>query len=132
MTMMTRRRLPPSHRSSPRPRSPAAWARATPPPTSRALDKNQKDELTWLVWSSDTTTRKDAYDAMAQRLTEQFPNVTITRVPGNAETMEKLVTMIASDTRVDVVGTRPDYLAAYVEGINPLKSLRDIPRRTAV
>jgi ABC-type glycerol-3-phosphate transport system substrate-binding protein len=91
----------------------------------RTLDKAQKDELTWLVWSSDATTRKEAYDAMSKRITDQFPSVTVTRIAGGSETFEKLITMMASDTRVDVVGTRPDYLASYAEGPNPLKPLRD-------
>ncbi|HEX2037339.1 MAG TPA: extracellular solute-binding protein, partial [Chloroflexota bacterium] len=98
-------------------------------PAPRALDKTQKDELTWLVWSSDSGLRKDAYDAMARRFTEQFPNVAVTRIAGGGETLEKLITMMASDTRVDVVGTRPDYLAAYMEGPRPLQDLRAFLRQ---
>jgi multiple sugar transport system substrate-binding protein len=92
-------------------------------PAPRVLDKTQKDEMTWLVWSSDGATRKEAYDAMAKRFNEQFPNVTVTRIAGGSDTLPKLITMMASDTRVDVVGTRPDYMAAYMEGPKPLQNL---------
>lgn len=95
----------------------------------KALDGAQRDELTWVVWSSDAGARKEAYDAMAKRFNEQFPNVTVTRIAGGAETLEKLITMMASDTRVDVVGTRPDYLAAYMEGPKPLQSLSPFAKR---
>lgn len=95
----------------------------------QALDRTQKDELTWVVWSSDSATRKEAYDAMVKRFNEQFPSVTVTRIAGGAETLEKLITMMASDTRVDVVGTRPDYLAAYMEGPKPLQSLAPFARK---
>ena len=101
--------------------------RATEAP--KALDRTQKDELTWVVWSSDSATRKEAYDAMVKRFNEQFPSVTVTRIAGGAETLEKLITMLASDTRVDVVGTRPDYLAAYMEGPKPLQSLAPFARK---
>lgn len=107
----------------------AACAQAAPPAQPKALDKAQKDELTWLVWSSDSTTRKDAYDAMAKRFNDQFPNVTVTRIAGGSENLEKLVTLMASDSRVDIVGTRPDYLASYVEGPNPFKPLRDFLKK---
>src|SRR6266496_2794497 len=89
---------------------------------SRPLDKAQKDALTWLVWSSDGASRKEAYDAMVKRFGAEFPNVAVTRIAGGGETFEKLITMLASDTRVDVVGTRPDYMAAYMEGPKPLQS----------
>ncbi len=93
------------------------------------VDRNQKDELTWLVWSSDTSTRKEAYDAMAKRFNEQFPNITVQRIAGGNENLEKLITMFASDTRVDVIGTRPDYMASYVTGPNPFRNLREFMRR---
>ncbi|MGH2367444.1 MAG: ABC transporter substrate-binding protein, partial [Chloroflexota bacterium] len=97
--------------------------------TARPLDKDQKDEMTWLVWSSDSGLRKQAYDEMVTRFNEQFPNVTVTRIAGGGETLEKLVTMMASDTRVDIVGTRPDYLAAYMEGPKPLQDLRSFLKK---
>jgi multiple sugar transport system substrate-binding protein len=98
-------------------------------PAPRALDKSQRDQMTWLVWSSDAGARKEAYDKMQQRFAEQFPNVTVDRIAGGAETMPKLTTLMASDTRVDIVGTRPDWLATYVEGLNPLQNLRDFMKR---
>ena len=67
----------------------------------------------------DATTRKEAYDLMVKRFNEQFPSVTVTRIAGGAETLDKLITMMASDTRADIVGTRPDYLASYMEGPKP-------------
>ncbi|HEX2515629.1 MAG TPA: extracellular solute-binding protein [Chloroflexota bacterium] len=97
--------------------------------SSRPLDKSQKDELTWLVWSSDGGLRKEAYDAMVRRFNEQLPNVAVNRIAGGGETLEKLITMMASDTRVDVVGTRPDYIAAYMEGPRPLQDLRQFVKR---
>ncbi|HVG97817.1 MAG TPA: extracellular solute-binding protein [Chloroflexota bacterium] len=104
----------------------AAPAAGQPP---KPLDKTQKDELTWVVWSSDGGTRKEAHDAMVKRFAEQFPNVTVTRIAGGADTLPKLITMLASDTRVDVVGTRPDYMAAYMEGPKPLQSLSAFTKR---
>lgn len=98
-------------------------------PAARPVDRSQKDELTWLVWSSDGGARKEAYDAMVRRFTEQFPHVTVTRIAGGGETFEKLITMLASDTRVDITGTRPDYLPAYMEGPKPLQSLRDFLKK---
>lgn len=95
----------------------------------RALDRTQRDELTWVVWSSDGGARKEAYDTMVKRFGEQFPSVTVTRIAGGSETLEKLITMLASDTRVDIVGTRPDYLAAYMEGPKPLQSLSPFTKK---
>ena len=114
-----------------------SWAGPSAPPacrhrgeqSSRPLDKSQKDELTWLVWSSDGGLRKEAYDAMVRCFNEQLPNVAVNRIAGGGETLEKLITMMASDTRVDVVGTRPDYIAAYMEGPRPLQDLRQFVKR---
>src|SRR5687767_2473031 len=107
----------------------AACGAGTATEAPKALDRTQKDELTWVVWSSDATTRKEAYDTMAKRFTDQFPSVTITRIAGGAETLEKLITMMASDTRVDIVGTRPDYIASYMEGPKPLQSLAPFAKK---
>src|SRR5688572_11666261 len=101
----------------------AAACGATATEAPRILDSTQRDELTWLVWSSDGASRKEAYDSMVKRFTAQFPNVTVTRIAGGGETFEKLITMMASDTRVDIVGTRPDYMAAYMEGPKPFQSI---------
>jgi multiple sugar transport system substrate-binding protein len=98
-------------------------------PQAAALDRNQRDELTWVVWSSDGAARKEAYDAMVKRFNGQMPNVTVTRIAGGGETLEKLITMMASDTRVDIVGTRPDYIAAYMEGPKPLQALSPFIKR---
>jgi len=107
----------------------AACGAGTATEAPRALDRTQRDELTWVVWSSDGGTRKEAYDAMVKRFTEQFPSVTVTRIAGGGETLEKLITMMASDTRVDVVGTRPDFLAAYMEGPKPLQSMSPFAKK---
>jgi len=107
----------------------AACGAGTATEAPKALDRTQKDELTWVVWSSDGATRKEAYDLMVKRFTEQFPSVAVTRIAGGAETLEKLITMMASDTRVDIVGTRPDYLAAYMEGPKPLQSLAPFAKK---
>ncbi|MDQ3701385.1 MAG: extracellular solute-binding protein [Chloroflexota bacterium] len=68
---------------------------------------------------------------MAKRFNEQFPNVAVQRIAGGNENLEKLITMLASDTRVDVIGTRPDYMASYVTGPNPFRNLRELMRRDA-
>ena len=81
------------------------------------------------MWSSDGGPRKEAYDTMAKRFNEQFPNVTVTRIAGGADTLAKLITMMASDTRVDVVGTRPDYIAAYMEGPGLCRDMRQFVKR---
>src|SRR5262245_10459401 len=47
------------------------------------LDAAQKDELIWLVWSSDGGARKQAYDLMVGRFRERFPGVAVTRVAGS-------------------------------------------------
>jgi hypothetical protein len=90
-----------------------------------AVDKNQKDELTWLVWSSDAGTRKEAYDTMTKRFGEQFPNVMVQRIAGGNENLEKLITMLASDTRVDVLANLRTGKVAVNAG------LADIDRRVA-
>ena len=107
----------------------AACGAGTATEAPKALDRTQKDELTWVVWSSDGATRKEAYDAMVKRFTEQFPSVAVTRIAGGGETLEKLITMMASDTRVDIVGTRPDYIAAYMEGPKPLQSMSPFAKK---
>jgi multiple sugar transport system substrate-binding protein len=97
-------------------------------PAARPLDKNQKDDLVWLVWSSDSGARKAAYDLMVKRFNAQFPNVTVTRLVGSGGglqiTLLKLTAMLAAGERVDVVGTREDFLPTYVERMNPLRDLR--------
>ena len=107
----------------------AASGASTATDAPAAADRTQRDELTWLVWSSDGASRKEAYDAMVKRFTAEYPNVTVNRIAGGGETFEKLVTMLASDTRVDVVGTRPDYMAAYMEGPKPLQNLGAFTKR---
>ena len=101
---------------------------ATDADVARPLDKGQKDDLTWLVWSSDAGARKAAYDLMVARFNAQFPNVAVNRVVGSGGglqiTLLKLTTMLAAGERVDLVGTREDFLPTYVERLNPLRDLR--------
>jgi multiple sugar transport system substrate-binding protein len=103
-------------------------AKSTDVANAGPIDTNQKDELVWLVWSSDAGARKAAYDAMAKRFNARFPNVTVTRVAGSGGglqiTLIKLTAMLAADERVDLVGTREDFLPTYVEKMNPLRDLR--------
>jgi multiple sugar transport system substrate-binding protein len=98
----------------------------TPAPPAKTLDTSQKDGMTGLVWSSDGAGRKDAYDAMVARFNQQFPNVTVNRIAGGSNTFPQLITMLAGDQRVDIVGTRPDWLPAYEydSGPKPLQNLR--------
>jgi ABC-type glycerol-3-phosphate transport system substrate-binding protein len=102
-------------------------------PPARTLDKTQRDELTWLVWSSDSGTRKDAYDAMVARFNQNFPNVTVTRIAGGEDPFSKLITMLAGNQRLDLIGTRPDWLPAYEAdtGPKPLQDLRTYLRKDA-
>ena len=110
----------------------AACGTSTATQAPKILDKTQRDEMTWLVWSSDSASRKEAYDLMVKRFTTQFPNVTVNRIAGGGETFEKLVTMMASDTRVDIVGTRPDYMSAYMEGPKPLQNILPFTKKDNV
>jgi multiple sugar transport system substrate-binding protein len=95
----------------------------------RALDANQKDELTWLIIYGDYSPRKDAYDAMQRRFNQAFPNVTLQRIDMGAEPLEKITTLMAGGERIDLCGTRPDLLASFVEGPNPLQDLRTYLKR---
>jgi hypothetical protein len=38
-----------------------------------------KDDLVWLIWSSNTGVRGEAYNAMSRSFAERFPNVTATQ-----------------------------------------------------
>lgn len=96
---------------------------------SRALDKTQRDDLTWLIIYGDYSPRKDAYDAMQGRFNEQFPNVTLQRIDLGAEPLVKVTTLMAGGERVDICGTRPDLLASFVEGPSLLKDIREYLRK---
>ena len=98
-------------------------------PAGRALDKSQRDELTWLIIYGDYSPRKDAYDAMQRRFNETFPNVTLQRIDMGAEPLEKVTTLMAGGERIDLCGTRPDLLPSFVEGPNPLQDLRAFLKR---
>ena len=96
---------------------------------NRAPEPGQKDELTWLIIYGDYSPRKDAYDAMQRRFNEGFPNVTLQRIDMGAEPLEKITTMMAGGERIDLSGTRPDLLASFVEGPNPLRDQREYLKR---
>src|SRR5919198_4150214 len=107
-------------RSAQAPRQPAA---------APTIDKQQQDHLVWFIWSSNTGARGQAYNTMTQRFNEQFPNVTVEQITGGGDlktVMDKLITMIASDSRLDVVGVSPDLVPAYVERLNVLQDLRSV------
>jgi multiple sugar transport system substrate-binding protein len=97
--------------------------------TGRQLDKNQRDELTWLIVYGDFSPRKDAYDAMQRRFQEHFPNVTLQRIDLGSQPLEKITTLMAGGERIDICGTRPDLLPSFVEGPNPLRDLREFLKR---
>jgi ABC-type glycerol-3-phosphate transport system substrate-binding protein len=63
------------------------------------------------------------------RFNEQFPNVTLQRIDMGAEPLEKITTIMAGGERIDLCGTRPDLLASFVEGPNPLQDLRTYLKR---
>src|SRR5690349_18465905 len=51
---------------------------SAPAQTSKPLDRGVKEDLVWLIWSSNTGVRGDAYNAMTKTFQERFPNVTAT------------------------------------------------------
>lgn len=64
---------------------------------------------------------------MTRRFNEQFPNVTVEQISGGGDlkgVMDKLITMIASDSRLDIVGVTPDLVPMYAEQMNVLADLR--------
>jgi multiple sugar transport system substrate-binding protein len=106
---------------------PAAQAPGEGAPAPQALDRNQRDHLVWFIWSSNTGARGEAYAMMTRRFNEQFPNVTVEQISGGGDlkgVMDKLITMIASDSRLDIVGVTPDLVPMYAEQMNVLANLR--------
>jgi multiple sugar transport system substrate-binding protein len=121
----------PGGQTSPGPDGSPGVVAAGQPTAGRTLDKNQKDELLWLVVSSNAGARGEAYDAMTRRFNEQFPNVGVKQVSigGSIEqTMQQLQVYLAGGERVDIVGVTPEYVPVYAERLRALKDLRTFLR----
>jgi ABC-type glycerol-3-phosphate transport system substrate-binding protein len=101
----------------------------------RPVAREVKDELVWLIWSSNTGVRGDAYTAMTKQFNERFPNVTAAQVPPPpgpfGATFEKLVTTIAGGNRLDLVGVVPEYVPVYMDRARALSDLNTYFRRDA-
>ncbi|MGH2371123.1 MAG: ABC transporter substrate-binding protein, partial [Chloroflexota bacterium] len=101
----------------------------------RALERDVKDELIWLIWSSNTGVRGEAYTNMTRQFNERFPNVTVTQVPpppgGFGATFEKLVTTIAGGNRLDLVGVVPEFVPVYMDRAQALSDLNARLKRDA-
>jgi ABC-type glycerol-3-phosphate transport system substrate-binding protein len=102
-------------------------------PPSRPVERTVKDELIWLIWSSNTGVRGEAYNAMARSFAERFPNVTATQVVAGegpfGATFEKLVTLIAGGNRLDIVGVVPEFAPVYMDKARALSDLNVWLRR---
>jgi multiple sugar transport system substrate-binding protein len=118
----------------------ACGATAEPPAGAQAtgrgtLAPDVKDELIWLIWSSNTGARGEAYGAMVRQFNERFPNVTLTQVPPPpgpfGATFEKLVTTIAGGNRLDLVGVVPEFVPVYMDKAQALTDLNPWLRRDA-
>jgi multiple sugar transport system substrate-binding protein len=114
----------------------ACGGSATPTePTAalRPLAREVKDDLIWLIWSSNTGVRGEAYGNMVAQFQQRFPNVSVTQVPPPSgpfgATFEKLVTTIAAGERLDLVGVVPEYVPAYMDGAKALSDLNVWLRR---
>jgi multiple sugar transport system substrate-binding protein len=99
----------------------------------RPVAREVKDELVWLIWSSNTGARGEAYTAMVAEFNTRFPNVTVTQVPPPAgpfgATFEKLITTIAGGNRLDLVGVVPEYVPVYMDRAQALGDLNQYLRR---
>ena len=83
-----------------------------------APSKDTKANLVWLIWSSNTNVRGEAYTNIAATFQREYPNVTAEQISGGGNlkaTLEKLLTLVAADQPIDILGVRHDILGQYVE-----------------
>ncbi|MBI3973026.1 MAG: extracellular solute-binding protein [Chloroflexi bacterium] len=101
--------------------------------SARTVDRSVKETLAWLIWSSNTGVRGEAYAAMTRSFNEQFPNVTVEQIAHTggpfAATFEKLMTLIAGGERLDLVGVVPEFVPVYMERAQALSDLNAWMRR---
>jgi multiple sugar transport system substrate-binding protein len=107
----------------------AAGPGASPP----APGKGVKANLVWLIWSSNTNVRGEAYTNITTAFQREYPEVTVEQISGGgnlAATLEKLMTLVAADQPIDILGVRHDILGQYVEG-GLIKDLGPLLKRDA-
>jgi multiple sugar transport system substrate-binding protein len=113
----------------------AACGQAAGEPASMvpAPAKETRANLVWLIWSSNTNVRGEAYTNITTAFQREYPNVTVEQVSGGgnlALTLEKLLTLVAADQPIDILGVRHDILGRYVEG-GLIKDLGPLLKRDA-
>jgi multiple sugar transport system substrate-binding protein len=97
------------------------------------VSKDTSANLTWLIWSSNTNVRGEAYTNITKMFQEEYPNVTAEQISGGGNlktTLEKLLTLVAADQPLDIVGVRHDILGQYVS-LSVLKDLSAFAKRDA-
>jgi multiple sugar transport system substrate-binding protein len=95
------------------------------------MSKDTKASLVWYIWSSNTNVRGEAYNAIVGAYQQEYPNVAVEQISGGGNLrliMEKLITMLASDHPIDIVGVRHDVLGFYVN-TGVLKDLTAFSKR---
>ena len=96
-----------------------------------SLSKDTSANLVWLIWSSNTNVRGEAYTNITTDFQREYPNVTAEQISGGgnlATTMEKLLTLVTSGQPLDIVGVQHAVLGQYVnQGI--LKDLTTFSKR---
>ncbi|MGH2353471.1 MAG: ABC transporter substrate-binding protein [Chloroflexota bacterium] len=109
----------------------AAIAGCGQEPAAAIVSKDVRANLVWLIWSSNTNVRGEAYNAITTAFQQEYPNVTVEQISGGGNlqlTLDKLSTMVAGDQPLDLVGTQHAVLGFYVNsGI--LKDLAPLARR---
>jgi ABC-type glycerol-3-phosphate transport system substrate-binding protein len=96
-----------------------------PPAGPPAPAKETRANLVWLIWSSNTNLRGEAYANITAAFQREFPNVTAEQISGGGNlqtTMEKLLTLVSADQPLDIVGVQHSVLGQYVQ----LGILRDL------
>ncbi|HEX2184555.1 MAG TPA: hypothetical protein VHN78_03500, partial [Chloroflexota bacterium] len=93
--------------------------------TEPALARDSRANLVWLIWSSNTNVRGEAYNNITAAFQQEFPNVTAEQISGGGDlksTLEKLLTLVSADQPLDIVGVQHSVLGQYVN----LGILRDL------
>ncbi|HEX2034903.1 MAG TPA: extracellular solute-binding protein [Chloroflexota bacterium] len=99
--------------------------------TEPALARDTGANLVWLIWSSNTNVRGEAYNNITTAFQQEFPNVTAEQISGGGDlksTLEKLLTLVSADQPLDIVGVQHSVLGQYVN-LGILKDLTANSRR---